>query len=158
MKISALEEYGLRCLVQLARAGAEPDGDVTLTTRQVAGMENLSLEYTAQILATLRRTGLVSSVRGVHGGFRLASPSEDLSVGQLFRTLDGALDEGICESYTGTEDTCAHMGVCNVAPVWTELARRIYAFLDDVTVADIANGTVETNRNVVPLGALRRRG
>ncbi len=157
MKISALEEYGLRCLVQLARAGAEPDGAVKLSTRQIAGFEGLTLEYTGQILATLRKAGLVSAVRGVHGGFRLAHESADLSVGQLFRTLDGTLDEGICDNFTGNAAECTHAAACNVAPIWTELARRIYGFLDDVSVADIANGSVATTPQVVPLTALKRR-
>jgi len=157
MKISALEEYGLRCLVQLARAGAEPAGDVTLSTRQIAGLEGLTLEYTAQILATLRKAGLVSAVRGVHGGFRLAHTSDALTVGQLFRTLDGALDEGICDSFTGSGTTCTHAAACNVAPVWAELARRIYGFLDDINVADIANGSVSTRPQIVPLATLKRR-
>jgi Rrf2 family transcriptional regulator, iron-sulfur cluster assembly transcription factor len=157
MKISALEEYGLRCLVQLARAGAEPTGSVTLSTRQIAEMEGLTLEYTAQILATLRRAGLVSSVRGVHGGFRLAHPAAELNVGRLFRTLDGAIDEGICSSYTGNADTCTHAAACNVAPVWAELARRIYGFLDRVSLADIAAGDVATGPQIVPLTALRKR-
>ncbi len=157
MKISALEEYGLRCLVQLARARAEPGGDVTLSTRQIAAKESLSAEYTAQILAALRRAGLVTSVRGVHGGFRLAHPSPAISVGRLFKALDGSIDEGICDHYTGTQDTCTHASGCNVAPIWTELARRIYGFLDGVTLADIANGTVNAGPQVIPLASLRRR-
>ena len=157
MKISALEEYGLRCLLQLARDGAEPDGTTSLSARQIAEREGLSLEYATQILAELRRAGLVTSLRGVRGGYRLARPSREITVGELFRQFDGPLAADLCEQYTGTRDVCAHATGCSVAPVWAELARRIYGFLDGVTVADIATGAVRATPQLVPLTALRRR-
>ena len=157
MKISALEEYGLRCLVQLAREGAEPDGTTSLSARQIAEREGLTIEYAAQILAALRRALLVTSLRGVHGGFRLARPAREITVGELFRRLDGPFAEPVCEQYTGTLDVCAHAGGCRVAPVWQELARRIYGFLDGVTVADIAAGTFDRTPQLLPLATLRRR-
>ena len=156
MKVSALEEYGLRCLVQLARGGAEPASGVTLSTREIAEREGLGLEYAAQILSTLRKAGLVGSVRGVNGGFRLARPAANLSVGELFRALDGPFDDTICESYTGQLETCANAGDCQVAPVWQELSRRVYGFLDGVTLADIASGAMRAAPAVVPLGSLRK--
>lgn len=157
MKISALEEYGLRCLLQLAREGAGPDGTTSLSARQIAEREGLTLEYTTQILGELRRANLVTSLRGVHGGFRLARPAREITLGELFRAFDGPIAEDLCETYTGTRDICAHATGCSVAPVWAELARRIYGFLDGVTVADIAAGTFERTPQVVPLAALRRR-
>jgi Rrf2 family protein len=157
MKISALEEYGLRCLLQLAREGAGPGGATSLSARQIAEREGLTLEYTTQILGELRRANLVTSLRGVHGGFRLARPAREITVGELFRAFDGPLAEDLCETYTGTRDICAHATGCSVAPVWAELARRIYGFLDGVSVADIAAGTFERTPQVVPLSALRRR-
>ena len=157
MKISALEEYGLRCLVQLARAGAVPGADATLTARQVAEREGLTLEYASQILTELRRSGLVLSVRGAHGGFLLARPAREICVGHLFRALDGPLADNLCESYTGNRDVCTHSEGCSVRPIWSELQRRIYGFLDGVSLADIADGTVAATPQVVPLASLRRR-
>lgn len=157
MKISALEEYGLRCLLQLAQDGAVPGAGTSLSARQIAEREALTLDYAGQILGALRRAGLVTSLRGVHGGFRLARPATEITVGQVFRALGGALADDICEQYTGTRDVCTHASGCHVAPVWAELARRIYGFLDGVTVADIAAGTFERTPQLVPLTALRRR-
>lgn len=157
MKISALEEYGLRCLLQLAREGAGPGGTTSLSARQIAEREGLTLEYTTQILGELRRANLVTSLRGVHGGFRLARPAAEITLGELFRAIDGPLADDLCETYTGTREICAHATGCSVAPVWAELARRIYGFLDGVSVADIAAGTFERTPQVVPLAALRRR-
>lgn len=157
MKISALEEYGLRCLVQLTRAGAVPGGDSSLSARQIAEREGLTLEYASQILAELRRTGLVTSTRGVRGGFRLARPPRDITVGQLFKSLDGPFADNLCESYTGNRDVCAHSEGCAVRPVWSELQHRLYGFLDGVSLADIAHGAVPRTPTFVPVAAVRRR-
>ncbi len=157
MRISAQEEYGLRCLVQLARAGAEPEQGVTLSTRHIAEQEGLTLESAAQILGALRRAGFVKSVRGVRGGFRLARSADRLSVGDLIRAFDGQFAENVCENYTGTRETCINADGCGVAPVWAELSRRMYGFLDDVSIADIVSGSVERTDQVIPLKALTRR-
>ncbi len=157
MRVSALEEYGLRCLVQLARGGAEPGLDVTLSTREIAEREGLSLEYTAQILASMRKAGLVTSVRGVNGGFRLVRSAQTISVGEMFRALDSAFDNDLCAHFTGQLETCANAGDCHVAPIWDELSRRIYGFLDSVSLADIASGNVQRPPQVIPLASLKPR-
>ena len=157
MKISALEEYGLRCLVQLARAGAVPGADVMLSARQISEREGLTLEYASQILAEMRRAGLVTSLRGVRGGFKLARPPREMTVGALFRALDGPLADNLCEAFTGNRDICAHSEGCAVRPVWSELQKRLYGFLDGVSVADIADGTLRARPQIVPLAAVRRR-
>ncbi len=156
MKVSALEEYGLRCLVQLARDGAGPGDGRTLAAREIAEREGLSLEYAAQILTALRKVGLVLSIRGVNGGFHLARPANRISVGELFRALDGPFADTICEHFTGQLETCANAGDCSVAPIWKELSRRIYGLLDGITLADIAAGQVLTAPTVLPLASLRR--
>lgn len=157
MKISALEEYGVRCLVQLARAGAVPGSAGSLSARQVSEREGLTIEYASQILAELRHAGFVASTRGVRGGFRLARPAEAITVGELFRALDGPLADNLCESYTGNRDVCAHSEACSVRPVWSELQRRIYGYLNGVTIADIASDAVRASPVVIPALALRRR-
>ena len=73
MKISALEEYGLRCLVHLARR----DQDAPVSAREVAAAEGLTVEYVTQLLVRLRRAGLVRSVRGSRGGFLLTVEAAD---------------------------------------------------------------------------------
>ena len=105
-------------------------------------------------------TELRSPVAPRPEGQKLASNGDErflLLLGGLFRSFDGPIAEAICEQYTGTRDVCAHASGCSVAPVWAELARRIYGFLDGVTVADIAAGTLQTTPQVVPLAMLRRR-
>jgi len=157
MKISAREEYGLRCLVQLAREHAEPGAGVTLSAREISEREGLSSEYAAQILSALRRAGLVDSLRGVNGGFRLTKPATEMTVGEMFHAFEGPFADSICDSYTGQLDTCANAGHCDVAPVWQELSTRIYGFLDSLSIADVAAGALRDEPQIVPLTSLKRR-
>ena len=74
MKISAQEEYGLRCLLQLARA--EEGQSVSIT--EIAAAEGLSAPYVAKLLAILRQQGLIESERGRTGGYRLTAPAGEI--------------------------------------------------------------------------------
>ncbi|HEX4949114.1 MAG TPA: Rrf2 family transcriptional regulator, partial [Blastocatellia bacterium] len=81
MKITAQEEYGLRCMLQLARqTSGEP-----LMVRDIADREGLSIAYVEKILWTLSRSGIIESVRGPKGGYRLTRPCSEISIGELMR-------------------------------------------------------------------------
>jgi Rrf2 family protein len=83
MKISSQEEFGLRCLLRLARA---EDGH-SLTIPEIAAAEGLSAPYVAKILAVLRQGGLIESVRGRSGGYRLAAAPVDIFLGSVLLVL-----------------------------------------------------------------------
>ena len=84
MHLLAQEEYGLRCLVQLARhRGSSP-----LTIPEIAAAEGLSPEYTAKLMRALRQGGLVMSTRGAAGGYRLARPAEEVTAWEVLEKLD----------------------------------------------------------------------
>ncbi len=80
MKITSQEEYGLRCLLRLAEAGTGK----SLTIPEIAAAEGLSSPYVAKLLAVLRQAGLIDSVRGCQGGYRLARPPVDVTIGRSF--------------------------------------------------------------------------
>src|SRR5260370_8079238 len=83
MKITAQEEYGLRCLLRLAQAA---EGQ-SLTLPDIASGEGLSVPYAAKLLTVLRQAGLIASVRGRAGGYRLARPPEHIPLRPLLLTL-----------------------------------------------------------------------
>src|SRR6516162_10837833 len=101
MKVSAQEEYGLRCLMRLAQAGV----DHSLTIPEIAVAEGLSGPYVAKLLAVLRQAGLIESVRGRAGGYRLARPAADIRLGAVLRVLGEPLfaDPEYCQRHAGTE-------------------------------------------------------
>jgi Rrf2 family protein len=133
MKISAIEEYGLRCLLQLARAA---DGDL-LSAEALAEKEGLSVAYIEKILSQLRKAGLVKSVRGMYGGYQLARAPEHIRIGELVRSVDGDFFSELCQHFSGNQDHCQHMNSCSIRPVWLMVARHIYRILDTLTLADL---------------------
>src|SRR3954447_1122554 len=110
MKITAQEEYGLRCLMRLARA----PGGQSLTIPEVAAAEGLSIAYVGKLLAILRQAGLIESVRGRAGGYRLAAAPADISAGSALLALGEPLfdDQEFCRRHSGTETdgACVHHG------------------------------------------------
>ena len=130
MKITAQEEYGLRCLLQLAKnAGAARP----VTVREVAANEGISTAYAEKLLYQLSKAGLAESVRGIHGGFRLKRRPEDVTVGDVVRALGSFLTHAaICQRFTGEETQCVHNKNCGIRPVWSTLNYHIQKLLDNM--------------------------
>ena len=146
MKITALEEYGLRCLVQLALNGAGPP----LSAREIAAAEGLTVEYVTQILVRLRHGGLVRSVRGSRGGFHLTRPPAAMTMGDVSRALGEPLLDRLCVSHTGTRATCIHEGgACGILDFWSDVAGKVHAVLDGYTLEDLAS-TMGQRRGAAP--------
>ena len=112
MRITAKEEYGLRCILQLASA---PPGE-PLSAAEIARREGLSCPYVEKLLWTLKKAGFTKSHRGVKGGYVLARPPEQISLGDVERALGGLwTTEDICDRYTGQRRTCIHDKDCSPA-------------------------------------------
>ena len=136
MKITAQEEYGLRCLLRLAKA----DEGSSLTIPDVAAAEGLSEPYVAKLLAVLRKSGVVESERGRSGGYRLAKSAGDIGLGSLLLILGEPLfdEPAYCDRHSGTEtDRCVHTGACSLRGLWNTLEQWIRNTLDQVTLADL---------------------
>jgi Rrf2 family iron-sulfur cluster assembly transcriptional regulator len=136
MKITAQEEYGLRCLVRLAQA----DGQSS-TLPEVAAAEGLSVPYAGKLLGVLRHAGLIESVRGRSGGYRLAKSPSSVGLGSLLLTLGEPLydDPGYCQRHAGVaaDGNCVHHGGCSLRALWNTLEQWIRASLDQITLADL---------------------
>ena len=134
MKISSQEEYGLRCLVQVARTGDEAPVPIS----EIAVREGLSVEYVGKLLAKLRKGGLVDSVRGKAGGYVLALPAEEITLRHVIDVLSEPIyDPDYCSRFSGTESTCVHVENCGIRPIWSTVNRFLAESLGRVTVADL---------------------
>jgi Rrf2 family protein len=137
MKITAQEEYGLRCLLRLGRA---PEGE-SLTIPEIAAGEGLSIPNAAKILGVLRQAGLIESVRGRSGGYRLAANPSDIHLGAVLLVLGEPLyvDPGYCERHKGIESNgiCVHHGGCTLRALWQTLEQWMRHTLDQLTLADL---------------------
>ncbi len=140
MKITAQEEYGLRCILQLARD--EKSG--TLMVRDIAEREGLSAAYVEKLLWTLGRSGIVESVRGPKGGYRLTRPCSEISLGEVMRILGGIpTEEEICSQFTGNQDACVHHNSCELKPVWASITDFVHSVFDKVPISSLLNGSVD---------------
>src|SRR5580698_9606402 len=137
MKITAQEEYGLRCLLRLARGPAQQ----SLTIVEIAEAEKLSIPYTAKLLSVLRQAGLVESVRGRNGGYALVQPPAAIGLGAVLWALGESLfaNPEYCERHAGTEGDggCVHQDNCSLRGLWTSLDHWMRVALDRITLADL---------------------
>lgn len=132
--MSAQEEYGLRCLMQMARNGVEG----SLSIPEISRAEGLSAPNVAKLMRVLRLGGLVSSVRGQEGGYVLARPPENITLDQVLEVLGEPLfGSRFCEQHTGVERACAHRRDCSMRPVWISLQRRVNDVLARTSLRDL---------------------
>ena len=107
MKLSTKGRYGLRALIDLALYSENE----TVSIASISARQNISESYLEQLIAKLRKAGLVTSVRGAGGGYKLALPASEISVGDILRALEGSLDAVNCpgleeESSCGGSEFC----------------------------------------------------
>ncbi|AWV88106.1 RrF2 family transcriptional regulator [Bradymonas sediminis] len=127
MKITATEEYGLRCLLRVATATE----DAPISAQTIAELEGLSLPHTQKMLRILSQGGLVDSKRGAHGGYYAARPAEEVSVGDVMRVLGGFLEvEELCGRHTGELQICRHACDCTIRPVWSHISEYVMSTMD----------------------------
>jgi Rrf2 family transcriptional regulator, cysteine metabolism repressor len=144
MKLSTRGEYGVRVMIDLARAyGAGP-----VPLASIAASEDLSLSYLEQLIAVLRREGLVESVRGARGGYSLAVPPAAVRVGDVVRALEGPIEPVSCGSPESA--TCARRPTCAARAVWDRLRDNMSQTLDSVTLADLIAGRADSSIAPVP--------
>ncbi|MEP6923010.1 MAG: Rrf2 family transcriptional regulator, partial [Pyrinomonadaceae bacterium] len=113
MKISAQEEFGLRCLVQLAQLN---DGE-SLTLGQLAGLEGISQANAGKVMWLLNQAGFVRATRGIKGGYTLSRPATEIRLSEVVKVLDADEIANHCQHYAGILETCVHTGDCGIRPV-----------------------------------------
>lgn len=134
MKFSSQEEYGLRCLLQIARL---PNGE-SMTIPQIGEVEGLSATHVAKLLMILRKDGFVNATRGQQGGYTLARPAAEIRVGDVLASLGGKLyDAEFCNRHSGTGHICTHAVDCSVRSLWQVVQTAVDNVVNRITVADL---------------------
>ena len=132
MEISAKVDYAVRALLGLAERAPELS-----TIDVVIGEQKLPRKFAESILSDLRRAGIVRSQRGAHGGYALARPADQITLGAVFRAVDGPLAEvrGV------RPDQTSYSGVAEHLPeVWVAVRASLRRVLDETTVAHVLSG------------------
>ncbi len=132
MKISTRGRYALRLMLDLAMA--EPEEYVAI--KSIAGHQEISEKYLEQIITMLNRAGYVKSARGAQGGYRLARPAKEYTVGMILRTIEGNLVPVSCME--DDVNQCPRSGACATLDVWKQINEAVNRVVDSVTLADLA--------------------
>lgn len=132
MKLSTRGEYGLRAMYDLAlRQGQGP-----IPLKDIAERQEISGHYLEQLIAGLRKAGLVKSVRGAQGGYLLGRPPEEITVGDIVRVLEGPI--GPTECVTEEEPAfCGRAETCIARRVWARVRDSIVEVMDSITLGDM---------------------
>ena len=128
MRLTTKGRFAVTAMVDLALNG---EGPVTLAG--ISERQRISLSYLEQLFGKLRRHQLVDSVRGPGGGYRLARPMAKISVADIVRAVDEALDATQC----GGRENCKKDARCLTHELWATLNAKMYAYLESVSLADL---------------------
>src|SRR5215207_2809347 len=134
MKVSTRVHYGLRAMTELARSYR---GERLLSISEIARNEALPLAYLEQLVGELRRAGLVEGTRGVRGGYRLARAPEAITVGDVYRVLEGEVAPVDCTAEDYQPGACNRELVCLSRSIWERVQAAILGVLDSTTLDDL---------------------
>lgn len=153
MKVSTRVHYGLRAMTELARSYGQ---ERLLSIAEIARSEDLPLAYLEQLVGELRRAGLVEGTRGVRGGYRLARPPSAITVGEVYRVLEGAVAPVECTAEDYLPGSCVREPVCLSRSIWDRVQHAILAVLDSTTLDDLLKTDVcrAPSARFVPLETL----
>ncbi len=130
MRVSTKGDYGIRALVELAhRYGEGP-----VQSAEIARRQCIPEPYLDQLLTTLRRAGLIRSLRGPQGGHALLRPAEEIRLSEVIEALEGSISPIACLD----DSSCTKPGVCAQRDVWEEVRRATHEILHNVTIAELA--------------------
>ncbi len=129
MWVSTKAQYGMRALVELAMMG-----DEAVSLRTIAERQDLSHQYLEQIFSVLRRAGIVESIRGAHGGYRLARPTDQIDSLAVVQLLEGSIAPVAC---IDDHESCLRTGHCSTETLWRRVDFAVRQVLGSTTLADL---------------------
>jgi Rrf2 family iron-sulfur cluster assembly transcriptional regulator len=137
MRVTTKGRYALRAIANLAVTNS----DKPVPIKRIAAEEEISPEFLEQIFFRLKKTGIISSVRGPGGGFRLDKAPEDISVKDIFDAVGEGLEITPCTS----EDDCKRADICPIHDVWQEASELIVGYFEGLTLRRV----MDMNKNPV---------
>ena len=140
MILSTKGRYGLKIMYELALNS----GEGPMPLKEVAQRQQLSETYLEQLIAHLKKAGLVRSIRGAQGGYELIRKPEEISVGEIIRTLEGPLAPSEC--VMDNEPECTKAENCVTRLIWEKIMEGINNVVDSITLNDMVNDYYKLKR------------
>jgi Rrf2 family protein len=148
MRLSKRGEYGLRAMIELATWESDLPDPRIVQIKELAERQKIPAKFLEQILLSLKNAGLLQSKMGIGGGYHLARPPAEISLGHIVRVLDGPLAPIRCVSQMAYEPCgCPDEQTCGLRMVMSDVRNAISDILDTTTLADVA-GRVEAAKTL----------
>ena len=151
MRLSTKGRYAVMAMADLTRHG----GDRAVSLAEIATRQEISLSYLEQLFARLRRVGLVRSVRGPGGGYRLARPAAETPVAAIVLAVDEPIRATRCVGQASPQGCMVSGERCITHHLWEDLGAEIHAFLTSVSLEDVVMKRTGTRRRIGRAEALR---
>ncbi|OUR64456.1 Fe-S cluster assembly transcriptional regulator IscR [Bermanella sp. 47_1433_sub80_T6] len=129
MRLTTKGRYAVTAMLDLAIHGQQKP----VSLNDISGRQHISLSYLEQLFAKLRRSNLVSSVRGPGGGYRLAVDSANISIAQVVDAVNESMDATRCQG----KGDCQEGDQCLTHHLWEDLSNQIHTFLNDISIQDL---------------------
>ncbi len=133
MKLSTKGRYGLRAVLDLALHCEEE----AIALSSIAERQGISISYLEQLIAKLKKAGIVESKRGAQGGYILARPAEEISVGDILRACEGDLHPVDCAEVYGGKSSCKSADLCVTKYVWKRISDSINSAVDALMLSEL---------------------
>jgi Rrf2 family protein len=137
MKLSTKGRYGLRAVIDLAIHNDEE----AVALSQIAERQGISMNYLEQLIAKLKKAGIVNGIRGAQGGYKLAANADKISVGDILRACEGDLNPVDCSEVTGTDGStgCSNSDSCVTKYVWKRISDSINEAVDGIMLSELVD-------------------
>ncbi len=151
MKLSTKGRYGLRAMIDLAIHSEKE----AVSIASIAARQKISESYLEQLIPKLRKAGMILSVRGAGGGYMLAKPANEISVGDILRALEGSLDPVDCAGLPGASG-CEEAGGCVTKYVWQKINESINQTVDGMNLEELIKASKGEGKPGLNSGVCRK--
>lgn len=137
MMVSTKGKYALMVMIDLAKC--EPDNYISLA--EIAERQNLSMKYLESLVAILNKGGMLNSLRGKKGGYKLARTPEEYNISEILQLTEGSLAPVQCVSQP--DAGCENKATCVTLPLWVGLDKVIEEYLSNISLKDLAERNLD---------------
>jgi Rrf2 family protein len=140
LKLSTKGRYGVKAMFELAlHYNIE-----TVTIKTISQNQNISEFYLEQLFGSLRKAGLIKSVRGAQGGYALSKKPEEITVADILNILEGPIEISDCVS--DEERTCSNKNYCATRLLWVKISDSVNQVINSITLQDMMNDYIEMQK------------
>ncbi|MDT8317188.1 MAG: Rrf2 family transcriptional regulator [bacterium] len=135
MKLSTKITYGVRALFDIAYHSC----GIPAKVNDIARRQGISARYIEQIFIMFKKADIIKTVRGPKGGYMLAKKPEEISLGEIIRSIEGDIELVSCKPSRVGEGECSMSENCVTAPIWSDLNGKVSSFFDSISLKDLCD-------------------